>query len=138
VPPPVKLRQIVRAHQPHETPFRIAAQQRSYGVDRVAGAQLTLDRGDPDSRAARQLPGRGDPRAQRRHAGRRLERIAGRDQPPGLVQPQRIQREQSDSPVPAMRRVEATSEQAGHRTGTASRARRRQGRSCPVPRTSHL
>jgi hypothetical protein len=46
--------------------------------------------------------------ALRRKAGDILERIARRDEPPHLMEPETLQREQAHLPVPSMRRIERT------------------------------
>ena len=133
VPPPVKLRQIVGAHQPDEARLGIARLQLAQRVGSVARPQLAFDRSDPDRRPAGLPSGRGDPGRKRRHPGCRLERIARRNQPPDLVEPQRCCSEQRNAPVTAMRRIEAAPQKANARARAAC-----QGRTCPLPRTSHL
>ena len=60
-----------------------------------------------DRRAPRHRLGRGQARVERRHVrGAGLERIAGRDQPPHLVEPKRVERGEADPAVAAVGRVE--------------------------------
>ena len=67
-------------------------------------------------RAARHPPRRGEPRFERRHVLRAfLQRIAGRDQPPHLVEAERAHRLEADVPVPAMRRIERAAEETDAR-----------------------
>jgi hypothetical protein len=49
----VQLGEIVRPHQPDEAVFRPAPDQRAQRIDRIAGAEIALDRGDADRGAAR-------------------------------------------------------------------------------------
>ena len=128
VPPAVKLRQIVAPHQPHELHLGVAPAQRAQGIERVARAQFALDRGGHDSRAAGLLPGRSQPRRQRRHPGFGLKRVTRRDQPPHRIEVQGFKCPEANTSVPAMRRVETAAEEPD--SG--------QGLICPVPRTSHL
>ena len=131
VAPAMKLRQIVRAHQPDKAKSRIAAPQLRQRVDRKSRAHIGLDRTDPDRRPPRHHFGSGHACRQPGHPLHRFQHIAGRHQPPHFIQPQRCQRVQADAAVRAMRRVEAAAEQTdGARDG--------QGLIWPVPRTSHL
>ncbi len=140
--PPMELGQIVGPHEPDEATFRIAPNQFFERVHGEARAQFALDRGDADRRPAGLPPRRKHPRGKRRHPGFRLQRIARRDHPPDFVEPQRLGREKADAAVPAMGWIEAAAEQADDRPAAIrvglARKNRAQGRSCPVPRTSHL
>lgn len=130
--PAMELRKIVRPHDPYEASPGITPPDRTQRIDSETRAQLALDGGGADARAARLPHCRGQPRLERSHARHRLQHVAGRDQPPHLVQPERADGEKTDAAVAAVRGVEAASEQAGERGGSA------QGRVCPLPRTSHL
>lgn len=137
MPPVMKIRHSVGAHQPDEAEARISAENPRQRVDGKARAFASLEVADADRRSARQRLGRGEPRLQRRHVlRRRLERVAGRDQPPHLVEAQRLGRVDADLPVPAMGGVEGAAEEAGkrHREAVAWRARQherpRRWRSC--------
>jgi hypothetical protein len=136
VPPAMELRKIVGPHQPHEVQPGPAPHERAQRIDCVARAQIALDRGDSNRRAPRLRPGRGEAGMERGHGLAVLERIAGRDKPPHLVEAERVAGEQRYAPVSAMGRVEAAAEQAD---AAATRARHRgQGRNWPEPRTCHL
>ena len=113
VAPAVELGEIVGPHQPDEAAARIAALQPAKGVDRVARAELALDRGRADRRAARLFAGRGEAGGERGHSLGGLERVARRNQPPDLVESQCVDREQTDRAMAAMRRVERAAEQSG-------------------------
>lgn len=145
--PAMELGEVIGPHQPHKPPFRPAPDQSPQGVDRIARGPVPFDRADTDRRTPRRSPGGTHPRAQRRHAPIRLERIAGRHQPPRLVQPQCGHGEERDPPVPPMRRVEAAAEQpraraiaplVRHPIARPACHRFAQGRVCPLPRTCHL
>lgn len=130
--PVMKLRQIVRAHDPRETFCGPTATNMRQSINRVARAKLALDRGHADRRAPRLRPGRSDPRGQGGHARLRLQRISGGNQPPHLIQPQRGKRQEADAAMAPMGGVEAPAHEADVlRIGF-------QGRTCPVPRTCHL
>lgn len=111
--PAVKLRQIIRSHQPDKPAFGIAAHQSAKGFCGVARAQMLLDRGWCDRRIARLRFGRAHPRCERRHAFLRFQRISGRYQPPYLIKAERMDRKLRDTPMPAMRRIEAAAKNAG-------------------------
>ena len=110
--PLVELGQVIAAHQPDEAVARIAPLQRPQRIDSKPRAQLALDSRGANRRAAAVRHGGCEPRRQRSHARPGLERIAGRNQPPHLVQPQRAQRGQADLAVTAMRGIEAPPQQA--------------------------
>ena len=61
-------------------------------------------------RAAGLRAGRQHARGQRCHPRLRLQRIAGRDHPPRLVERQCVHREQSDAAMPAMGRIETATQ----------------------------
>ena len=133
-PPVVKLQQIVRPHDPDEADFGIAHHellQRFCGVD---GAKLRLDGGNFNRRAPRLRFGRRHPRRQRRHVCFGFQRVARRDHPPIFVKLERIDREQANRPMSAMRRVERSAHEANGFQGRDSF----QGRVWPCPRTIHL
>jgi hypothetical protein len=54
----------------------------------------------------------GDALAQRAHAGRGLERILRRDQPPDFIKAEALQRLAADMQMALMRRIERAAEQA--------------------------
>lgn len=136
-PPPIlptmELRQIVASHQPDKASAGVASNQRTQTFHGKTRAQLALDRGYANRGTAGHRACRSDPRRQWRHARRRLEHVTGRDQPPHLVQPERRARKQAHPAVTAVRRVEAAAQKAGQRRAVSF-----QGRTCPLPCTSHL
>lgn len=122
--PAVELGEIVGPHNPYKPSFRIAPDKLFQRVDGVSRAQFALYGCRPNARAPRHFPGRFQSRLQRRHIlGAVFQWVAGRNQPPDLVQPQRIEREQADPPMSAMGRVERTAEKACCL----------QGADCPAP-----
>lgn len=132
VAPAVQLGQVVAAHQPDKVDIRETPSQCAQRIDRVNGAQLAFDRGWHDRGTTRHAQGRSEPRRKRSHARPGLQGIAGRDQPPDRIEPKRVARKQADPPMPAMGRIEAATQQPNAWFPAV------QGRTCPVPRTSHL
>ena len=94
--PARQLRQDVGAHEPDEAHAREAPQQPAQRVDGVARAEHRLDRGGDHAAAVGDAARGRQALAERRHAAVRLQRIAGRDQQPDLVQPQPPPREVGD------------------------------------------
>ncbi len=89
--------------------------------------QETLDAGDEDSPGigvclGEQRAGLGETLRDRRESGGILERIAGRDEKPDLVQPQPVQGRARDVQVPRMRRIEAAAEQPDARAPPVAEA----------------
>ena len=132
IPPPRQLAQIIRPHQPDEPHAREQMPQLAQRIGGVAGAERGLDgrRHDApstDHRRTRQSV------SQRRHTARRLQRIAGRDHQPDLVQPQPVQRQSSHMQVSGMGWVERAAEQPHAHTAPVAEARQRVGqkRICP-------
>lgn len=126
--PLVQLGEIVAPHQPDEPVFRIASLQAMKRVHGVAGAQFALYLAGHDGCAPRLHPRRSEPRGKRCHALPGLKRVARRDQPPHRVEAQRLPGKNADPAVPAMGGIEAPAEEPDPG----------QGRTCPVPRTTHL
>lgn len=141
-PPPGDLQEIVGTHDPHETPARVAAlqlEERVGGVDRAEpGLEVrSFDAGMVgDLGRHRQALGKG------RHAPAGLQRVLRRYEPPDLVQPQEVDRQEADMAMAVMGGIERAAEEADERPLPASPPRRRpslvQGRICPVPRTRYL
>src|SRR3546814_12893190 len=52
LPPAMKLLQIIRSHQPDEAPLGVAADQRADRIDGKPRAEIALDRGRSNGRAA--------------------------------------------------------------------------------------
>ncbi len=112
VPPSVKLRQIVRAHQPDKPEPGKPPLQLRQRIDGIARAQFRLDRADPDRRATRHALRADHACGQRGHAFDRFQDIAGRHQPPHFIEPQCRARMKADPPVRCMRRIETAAKQA--------------------------
>ncbi len=81
--------------------------------------------------------------AERRHAVLWLQRVAGGDQQPDLIEPQFLARDLDDMAMPGVRRIERTAEKTDARAAPIAEAgdrimreRRVQGRTCPVPVTT--
>ena len=110
--PARQLVQVVGAEQQREAGAREAAPEQRQGVGGVARAELRFDAGRDHAAAVGHAPGRGEARREGRHAAGRLQRVAGRDQEPDLVEAERCQGPLRHVPVPFMGRVEAAAEQA--------------------------
>ena len=111
--PLVELREIVRSHQPDEALFGESAAEFGDSIDGVARAELVLDRADADRRVARHPHGGGKACGEGGHVTALfLERIAGRDEPPHFVEPQRIEGCKADRAVAGMRWIERAAEDA--------------------------
>jgi len=103
----VEIGQIVSAHDPDELAGGIAAHESGEHIDGVAGAELPLDRGRADSRMAGDALGRREACGERRHVARLvLERIAGRDEQPEIVETKRFDRTERDAAMPRMAGIE--------------------------------
>ena len=126
--PAVKLGKIVAAHQPDETMLRKPPDKLAQGINGVAGAQLALDRCRHDWRSTSLTARRSESGRKRRHTDPGLQGIARRNQPPHRIEPKRLGGEQRDPAMPAVRGIEAPAKEPDPA----------QGRTCPVPRTSHL
>lgn len=111
--PTMKLGKIVRPHQPDKLPAGISALKQAKRINRVPRSKVSLDGGCPDRSATSHSDGRSVADGQWRHALNWLEDIAGRDQPPDLVQRQRLARKEAYPAMRAMRRVETAAKQAG-------------------------
>src|SRR6478672_12746270 len=105
--------------------FRVAALQKPHRIDREARAVSLLEVADPDAGPARHPPCGSKARFKRRHVLRAfLQRVAGRNEPPHLVEAEGAHRLQADVPMPPVRRVERAAEEtdARHAARTASMA----------------
>ena len=109
--PAVELHQIVRPHQPDEGHARIDRPQPLHRVGRGARAQPRLQRGDLHPRVPHHRPRPRHPVGHRRRLPR-LQRVAGGDQPPDLIQPKPLHRLARDMGMPLMRRIERPAQQA--------------------------
>jgi len=106
-----KLLKIIRPHQPDEAGAGKPPAQRAQCVHRVARAEMALDVSRQDAPAIGDGACTGQSGGERRHAGGRFQRIAGRDEQPDLVQPEPLQRELGDMAVAGMGRVETAAQQ---------------------------
>lgn len=135
--------QIVGPHQPDETcPRKPLPQSLKRPVGRPC-AQRPLDIGHHHPRVPGHGAGLADADRQRRHAVLGLQRVLRRYQPPDLIKAQPLERQKAGMPVPVMGRIEGTAEKADlpagpGRAGAKMRRDRRQGRTCPLPRTTYL
>jgi hypothetical protein len=140
IPPPRQLGKIIRPHQPDEADAGKQTLKLAQRIRGVAGAERRLDgrRHDPPSPDLRRTR---QPFGQRRHAPRRLQRVAGRHHQPHLVQPQPVQRHPGHMQMPGMGRVERAAEQADRDpppvapSGDGVVLALAQGRTWPVPVT---
>ncbi len=114
-----------------ETAFEFA-----HGVASEARAQARLDIGGDDPPAIGNMLCAGQPFSQRAHAGGRLQRVAGRDHEPELVQSQMPDGLPRDMQMPPVRWIERAAEQSDFQTKPVAETRWFQGRTWPVPRTT--
>jgi hypothetical protein len=110
--PAVKLRKIVRSHDPDKVQAGSAAAQISNRVRSVTRSDDGFETTDLDARIVRDKLCRFHAlgKIMRRPVG--LERIAWRHQPPHPVELQTLDREQADGAVSQMRRIERSAQQA--------------------------
>ena len=104
--------QVVGPEQQDEADAREALAQQIQGVGGVARAEFRLDARRDHAPAVGDAPGVGEALGEGRHAAGRLQRVAGRDQQPDLVEAERRQRPFRHVPVPFVGGVEAAAEQA--------------------------
>ena len=114
--PLVELDQVVRPHQPDEAHAGIMATQGADPVGGLARAQPRLDIRDDDARVGQDLPGIGQP-AGKRCGTARLQRVAGRDQPPDTIQPEAAQGGAGDGDMAFMRGIEGSPKKADRHPG---------------------
>src|SRR5262249_18436602 len=146
-PPALEDLQIVAAHQPDETKLGEAALQRAQRVDGIMRTQRALDVHHDDARMAREILGLPHAVLERQEPCPALERVLRRHQPPYIVEAQPLERDLADIDVAVMGGIERAAEQPDaqarrHRSGRlepmSGGARRSQGLTCPVPRTTYL
>ena len=82
----VEVAQIVGAHDPGEVDARIARLDQGQRVGRVAQMAAGLEGGHLDARIAGDVLGMPDALGERHQLTRVLQGIAGRDDPPELIQ----------------------------------------------------
>src|SRR3954462_14367150 len=98
----------------------VAPLQQPNCVDRETRACPLLEVADLDARALGHGFRSGEARLEWSHVlCAFLQWIAGRDQPPHLVQPKRCHRIEADAPVPGVGRVEGAAEKPDARHGLA-------------------
>src|SRR5205823_9351746 len=106
----------VASEQPDEAVLRVTVLQFAHRIHRIARARAPLDLADADPRTPCHPLGGGEARVEWRHvASARLEGIAGRDEPPHLVEAERLDRREADASVREMRRVEGATEETDPR-----------------------
>ena len=110
--PLMELGNSIAAHQPDEFHAWIALLESADGVDRVAGPCADFEVGHADRSAAGHCLRRSITRFIGCHALCGFQRIAGRDEPPHLVEAKRADRGQADPPMPPMGRIERAPEKA--------------------------
>src|SRR5207248_3821071 len=99
-----------------EAVFGVTALEPAYGVDGETGALALLEIAGADSRLVGHAFRRGQPGFEGRHVLRSLlQRIARRNQPPHLIQPERAERLQADVAAPAVGGVERAAEETDAR-----------------------
>jgi hypothetical protein len=114
--PVVKIWQSVASEQPNEPVAGVPGLQFPHRINGVACPSAGFEVADADGGAARLLFGRRETGFEGRHIlSALLERVARRDQPPDLVEPEFAHGGQADVPVPAMRRIERAAEEADAR-----------------------
>jgi hypothetical protein len=105
--PTRQLDQDVRAADQDETMARMAPEDLPDRVDGKARAEASFGIAHDDAGIrADQAPGAREPFRKRRHAGRGLQGILRRDQPPEAVEPKAREREPADREMGRMGRVE--------------------------------
>lgn len=130
--------------QPHKPRMGETHLQFADGINRIARAESGFYVRCHQLMAIHQPRDRLKPLNKRRHTGRCLQRIAGRDHKPHLIQPQRPQRPTGNGQMPFMRRIEGAPQQPDTRAPQVPRswnsvlaAHPDQVRTCPVPSTSY-
>ncbi len=119
--PVVEAREVVRPHQPHEMHPAIARLQRLQRRRGIARAEPRLEVGHPHPGMPHDRPRRRQPPLQIRRRIR-LQRIARRDQPPDLIEPERLQRPLADMHMPRMRRIERPAQKSDPLAGGSMRS----------------
>src|SRR5688500_1029479 len=102
----------VGTHQPDEAVTRVAAEQLADGVDREVRAGARFKAARADRSPPRHRSGGIEPRLERRHLLAGLERVAGRDQPPDLVEAEGVDGGKADPAMPAVRGIERAAEKS--------------------------
>jgi hypothetical protein len=111
-PPARQLVENVGTGKPNELGTRKPAAQHPNGIDGVARAQRSFDRRRDNPPAIGNGASRGEASGKRRHASRRLERIARRHEQPHLIEPKLAAREFGNMAMASMSRIEGAAEQA--------------------------
>jgi len=133
--PARELAQIIGTHEPDEAHIREAAAQLAHRICGILGAQALLDIGCDDAPSIGDAARLGEALRERGHARARLQRVAGLDHEPELVQPQMDDRLARNMQMPLMRRVEGTAQNADALMVPMAEMGN-QGRICPAPRTT--
>ena len=116
--PVVETGEIIRPHQPDEVNIRATAQDVRDRLRRIARADSRFQSGDnvPGVMLHQGAACR-HPLFQRGQGRDILERVAGGDKPPDLMEPQAPQGRLRHQPMPRMRRVERATEEANPHSG---------------------
>ena len=109
--PEMKLRKVVRPHQPDKAHAPILAAQGGHGLGGRAGSQPCFDVGDIDARVFHDCPTGIHPALERCRTAR-LERVARRYKPPDPIQPETGQGLPRNMHMPFVRRIKRSPEQA--------------------------
>lgn len=114
--PLVKARQVVSPHEPNKPNPWIKNTQGAQGFGSVACPELGFEVGHRDTGVPHDLPGGSHPA--RQGCGRVLfQRIAGRHQPPELIQPEPFERCMADIHMPLMGGIKGPSQQTNCHAG---------------------
>src|SRR6266436_1455717 len=119
--PAVERAQIVGSHDPDKMDARAVRYQISDYVIRITDADRGFDSGNLHAGMPGELACRRHTLVERRKPRCVLERIAGRDQPPHLVERQPFHGQQTSSAMGLVRRIERSSEQPHALAGIMNR-----------------
>ena len=148
LPPMMPARQLfedVGTHDPDEVGPREQPAKTADRVAAVACAQSGLETGGENMAPVGQIARRGQPGAEGRHSGNRLQDIPWRDDHPNLMQPQPPPGPAGDVQMPRMGGIERPAQQADAHPAAIAKSRQRvpaewagaggQGRTWPLPST---
>lgn len=115
----------ISPHQPDEAGTRETESERANCIKGISGAERGFNiRGD-ETTVSRQPFNGSKTGVERRHPLARLERIAGRDHQPDLIETKHVQGTQGNLNMPFMRRIERSSEKTDPQSATVSPERDR-------------
>jgi len=113
--PQMKLRQIIRAHEPDKPLLGVKLLQGPQRLRGITRAKPLFDPRHGHTRMIHHFAGLRYPRLHRRRAAL-LERITRAHQPPHLIQPKPFERLTRDVRMPRMRRIKRPAQQSDHLT----------------------